>query len=184
MSAFTLAAEQRRVVVDIPCGHLTPAQCEKFTALANEFMPGFVSIPVKFDSGRSGVTCPKTDFDTLERCYADQLGAVRQPIGRHIGLKADEAALIVLLFDPRQHVNTILGSSLFVPRGGNYTLSSFALRSADIASSDGTRPVYVVSGGALADSAFAAGLRQSRRRYGTFATSANSWLYGDLAIDR
>ena len=186
VSAFAVAAESRRVVVEVPCGHLTPAQCETFTALADEFMPGYFDVTVsKSTAGRSGAVCPNGSFDTLERCYFDQLAARKQPIGDHIGLKNDEAALVVLLFNPTPFPRgEIFGSSLIVARGGNLTLSSFSVNPADIVTPTGTRPVYIIRGGSLGWYALPPGLRRGPRGNGAFATSARSWLYGDLAIDR
>lgn len=187
MSAFAVAAGQPRVVVDVPCGHLTTAQCERFTALADEFMPGYFDVPVmKSTSGRAGATCPQKDFESLERCYFDSLAARKQPIGDHIGLKHDEAALVVLLFNPNTFLGgDIFGSSLVVARGGNLTLSTFSVHAADVVTAKGTtRSVYIIRGGALAFTELPAGLRNTPRKNGRFATSESSWFYGDLAIDR
>jgi hypothetical protein len=185
VSAFAVAAGQPRVVVDVPCGHLTAAQCERFTALADEFMPGYFDVPVmKSTSGRAGAVCPQKDFESLERCYFDSLAARPQPIGDHLGLKNGEAALVILLFDPRHFNDAILGSSLVVARGGNLTLSSFSIHPAEIMAPKGKRSVYIIRGGSLGDSLLDAVLRRAPRKNGPFAVAPDTAFFGDLAIDR
>jgi hypothetical protein len=186
VSAFAVAAEQRRVVVEVPCGHLTAKQCETFTALADEFMPGYFDVPVmKSTTSRFGSTCPDGAFEALERCYFDQMAARKQPIGDHIRLAPGEAALVVLLFDPSTFPRgEIVGSSLVVARGGDLTLSSFSIHPADVVTAKGPRSVYIVRGGSLGSKELPPGLRSAPRPNGRFATSTTSWLFGDLAVDR
>lgn len=184
--AFTIAAEQPKVVVDVPCAHLDEAQCARYTAMAKVFVSGLFDVRLETADNRSGATCPQRSLPALERCYFERLTDRPRPIGDHVGLKTDEAVLLVFLFDRLEHANgDILGSTIVSVRGGSVTLGPFALRPAEVIGRNGsTRSVYVASAPLVAEKAFETGLTRVRRKNGPFRTSATSSIYGELAFDR
>jgi hypothetical protein len=179
------SADPRRIVVAVPCEQLSADQCASFTAMADQFVPALLASPVKHrDAPLPGAACPTSDFAAFERCYDAGLSSLTQPVGSHLGLKDNEPALLVLLFDPRTPEGTIFGSYILVPAGENPSMSSFSLRPEEIMTGGVRRSVYVVSGGMLADEAFRLGLATRRNRSSAFTTAPGAATHGDLAIER
>lgn len=181
----SLTASKPAVVVDVPCDHLDAAQCMRFKALADAFLPALVGVEVIPVTAAVVGRCDGSDLPAMEACYDAKLTALPQPTGDHLGLKGGERAMVVLLFDPVMRGGSITGSYVFIGAGRNHSMSTFSLRPETIVRGNEPRDVWVVSGGMLADEAFRIGLLPARRQRNTpFPTGPASATHGDLLISR